>query len=150
MSSRRRADRDRVHRPFADPLDTFTENPRRPSRTQRHRAEAERRRQAERDVDRLAAGHDAPRGQRLLIYGLLIALITIIGWRMTHWLVYFTSVRPLSGGGAIMGRSGRDIIASGFETPPPPAAWIDPVGLAVGLALGLLITWIYARYFQNL
>ena len=150
MSSRRRADRDRVHRPFADPLDTFTENPRRPSRTQRHRAEAERRRQAERDVDRLAAGHDAPRGQRLLIYGLLIALITIIGWRMTHWLVYFTSVRPLSGGGAIVGRSGRDIIASGFETPPPPPAWIDPVGLAVGLALGLLITWIYARYFQNL
>lgn len=139
-----------MHRPFADPLDTFTENPRRPSRTQRHRAEAERRRQAERDVDRLAAGHDAPRGQRLLIYGLLIALITIIGWRMTHWLVYFTSVRPLSGGGAIVGRSGRDIIASGFETPPPPPAWIDPVGLAVGLALGLLITWIYARYFQNL
>ena len=150
MSSRRRADRDRVHRPFADPLDTFTQNPSRPSRTQRHRAEAERRRQAERDVDRLAAGHDAPRGQRLLIYGLLIALITIIGWRMTHWLVYFTSVRPLSGGGAIVGRSGRDIIASGFENPPPPAAWIDPVGLAVGLALGLLITWIYARYFQNL
>ncbi len=150
MSSRRRADRDRVHRPFSDPLDTYSETSRRPSQTQRRRAEAERRQQAERDVDRLAAEHDAPRGQRLLIYGLLTALITIIGWRMLHWLVVFGSVRPLSGGGAIVGRSGRDIIASGFETPPPPAAWIDPVGLAVGLALGLLITWIYARYFQNL
>ena len=150
MSARRRPDRDRVHRPFADPLDTFGENPRRPSRTQRQRAEAERRQQAERDVDRLAAEHDAPRGQRLLIYGLLTVGITIIGWRMLHWFVWFSSLKPLSGGGGIVGRSGRDIIASGFETPPPPAAWIDPVGLALGLALGLLITWIYARYFQNL
>ena len=150
MTSRRRADRDRVNRPFSDPLDTFNETSRRPSRTQRRREESARRQQTERAVDRLAAGHDTPRGQRLLIYGLLTALITIVGWRMTHWLVYFTSVRPLSGGGAIVGRSGRDIIASGFETPPPPAAWIDPVGLAVGLALGLLVTWIYARYFQNL
>lgn len=139
-----------MHRPFADPLDTFTENPSRPSRTQRRRAASARRQQAERDVDRLAAGHDTPRGRRLLIYGLLTVGITIVGWRMTHWVVYFTSVRPLSGGGAIMGRSGRDIIASGFENPPEPAGWIDPVGLAAGLALGLLFAWVYARYFQNL
>ena len=33
---------------------------------------------------------------------------------------------------------------------PEPAAWIDPVGLIGGLAVGLAITWVYARYFQNL
>ena len=147
---RQRADDDRVNRRFADPLDAFNEAPERKTRLQRRRAESARRQQAERDVDRLAAEHDAPRGQRLLIYGLLTVGITIIGWRMLHWLVFFSSVKPLSGGGGIVGRSGRDIIASGFETPPPPAAWIDPVGLALGLALGLFITWLYARYFQNL
>ena len=150
MTPGRRADDDRVNRPFADPLDAFNEAPERKTRLQRRRAESARRRQAERDVDRLAAGHDAPRGRRVLIYGLITVTVTIVGWRMLHWFVYFSSVKPLSGGGAIMGRSGRDIIASGFEAPPEPAAWIDPVGLALGLALGLLLTWVYARYFQNL
>ncbi len=148
MTPGRRADGDGSRRPFSDPLDPF--NKRRASRHQQRLEQAELRRQATRDVGRLAAEHDAPRGKRLLIYGLITVGITLIGWRMLHWLVSFGSINRLSGSGAIMGRSGRDIIASGFESQPPPAAWIDPVGLAVGLALGLLITWIYARYFQNL
>ena len=146
---RRRADDDRVNRPFADPLDAFNEAPERTTRQQRRLAESARRQQAERDVDRLAAGHDTPRGRRLLICGLITVSITIVVWRLLHWFVYFSSIRR-SGGGGIVGRSGRDIIASGFESQPPPAAWIDPVGLALGLTLGLLITWVYARYFQNL
>ncbi|MDE2768566.1 MAG: hypothetical protein OXO54_05305 [Chloroflexota bacterium] len=149
MTPGRPADDDRVNRPFADPLDAFNEAPERKTRQQRRRAESVRRRQAQRDVDRLAAGHHTPRGRRLLIYGLITVSITLVVWRLMHWFVYFSSIRR-SGGGAIMGRSGRDIIASGFESQPPPAAWIDPVGLAVGLALGLLVTWVYARYFQNL
>ena len=148
MTPGRRADGDENRRPFSDPLDPF--NKRRTSRHQQRLEQAELRRQATRDVGRLAAEHDAPRGKRLLIYGLITVGITLIGWRMLHWFVSFGSSNRLGGGGAIMGRSGRDIIASGFESQPPPAAWIDPVGLAVGLTLGLLITWIYARYFQNL
>ena len=126
--------------------------------TQRQRAEAERRQQAKRDVDRLAAGHDTPRGLRLLIYGLITVGVTIVGWRLTHWLVwaydpagavsYRITALPSPGGYA--GRTPAEIAASGLAAQPEPAAWIDPVGLAVGLALGLLITWIYARYFQNL
>ena len=148
MTPGRRSDSGGTRQPFSDPLDPF--NKRRTSRHQQRLEQAELRRQATRDVGRLAAEHDAPRGKRLLIYGLITVGITLIGWRMLHWFVSFGSSNRLGGGGAIMGRSGRDIIASGFESQPPPAAWIDPVGLAVGLALGLLITWIYARYFQNL
>lgn len=127
----------------------FTERPRRASRYQQRLEVAQRREQAKREINRLAAEHDAPRGRRLLTYGLLTAGITIVAWRMLHWFVWFDSLRPRSRGG-IVGRNGADIIASGFENPPEPAAWIDPVGLALGLTLGLLITWLYARYFQNL
>lgn len=150
MTPGRPADDERVNRPFADPLEPFNERPRRASRHQQRLEQAERRQQAKRHVSHLAAEHDAPRGRRLLTYGLMTVGITLIGWRMLHWFVWFSSLGRLSRGGAIVGRSGRDIIASGFESQPPPAAWIDPVGLAVGLALGLLITWVYARYFQNL
>ena len=149
MTSGRRKDGDRTRRPFSDPQDRFNERPRRASRHQQRRQEAKRRRQAERQVSRLAAEHDAPPQRRWAIYAVLTVSITLVVWRLMHWFVYFSSIPRLSRG-AIVGRSGRDIIASGFETPPPPAAWIDPVGLAVGLALGLLITWVYARYFQNL
>jgi len=148
VTSGRREDIGGSRRPFSDPLDPF--NKRRTSRRQQRLEQAELRRQASRDVGRLAAEHDAPRGKRLLIYGLITVGVTLIGWRMLHWFVSFGSSNRFGGGGVIMGRSGRDIIASGFESQPPPAAWIDPVGLAVGLALGLLITWIYARYFQNI
>ena len=149
MTPRRRADDDRVNRPFADPLEPFNERPRRASRHQQRLEHAERRQQAKRHVSHLAAEHHAPRGRRLLTYGLITVGITLIVWRLMHWFVAFGSIRRLSRG-AIVGRSGTDIIASGFESQPPPAAWIDPVGLLVGLALGLLITWVYARYFQNL
>ncbi len=149
MTPGRRAEPDRARRPFSDPLEPFNENPRRETPAQRRQAESARRARARSDVNRLAADHDAPRGRRLLTYGLVTVLVTIIVWRLLHWFVYFSSI-PRYGRGAIVGRSGADIIASGFESQPPPAAWIDPVGLAVGLALGLLITWVYARYFQNL
>lgn len=150
MTPARRADDDRVNRPFSDPLDAFNEAPERKTRLQRRLAESVRRQQAKRDVDRLAAGHDTPRSLRLLIYGLITVTVAIVGWRMVHWLVWFSSLKPLNGGGVIRGRSRADIIASGFENPPEPAAWIDPVGLALGLTLGLLLSWLYARYFRNL
>lgn len=150
MTARRRSGGGGSRRPFADPLDPFNKRPRRASRHQQRLEEAERRQQARRHVSRLAAEHDAPPQRQWALYVVLTVAITLIGWRMLHWFVWFSSLRRLSGGGAIVGRSGRDIIAAGFENQPEPAAWIDPVGLAAGLTLGLLITWVYARYFQNL
>ncbi len=149
MTPGRRSEPERARRPFSDPLETFNQNPRRETRAQRRRSESARHARAQSDVNRLASEHDTPRGRRLLTYGLMTVAVTIVAWRLLHWFVYFSSI-PRYSRGAIVGRSGRDIIASGFEAPPEPAAWIDPVGLALGLALGLLITWIYARYFQNL
>ena len=149
MTPGRRSEPDRARRPFSDPLEPFNQKPRRETRAQRRRAESARHARAQSDVNRLAAEHDTPRGRRLLLYGLITVTITLVVWRLLHWFVYFSSI-PRYGGGAILGRSGRDIIASGFESQPPPAAWIDPVGLALGLILGLAITWVYARYFQNL
>ena len=149
MTPGRRAEPDRARRPFSDPLEPFNRNPRREARAQRRQARSARRAQARSDVNRLAAEHDTPRGRRLLTYGLITVGVTLVVWRLLHWFVHFSSI-PRYGRGAIVGRSGADIIASGFEAPPQPAAWIDPVGLALGLTLGLLLTWVYARYFQNL
>ena len=83
---------------------------------------------------------------------------TLVGWRLAHWIVWAydpsravsTRVAGLPRPGFYAGRSAAEIAASGLANQPEPAAWIDPVGLIVGLAVGLAITWVYARYFQNL
>ena len=77
---------------------------------------------------------------------------------MMHWLVWAYDpagavsyrIPALPSPGGYGGRTPAEIAASGLAAQPEPAAWIDPVGLAAGLALGLLFTWVYARYFQNL
>lgn len=158
MTARRREESGGSRRPFSDPLDPFNQRPRRASRRQHRLEESRRRRQAAHRVERMAAEHDAPRGRRLVTYGLTTIGITIIVWRLTHWFVwaydpvgavsYRMTALPNPGGYA--GRTPAEIAASGLAAQPDPAAWIDPVGLAVGLALGLLITWAYTRYFQNL
>ena len=149
MTSSRPTDGGPTRRPFSDPQDRFNRRPRQASRHQQRLEEAKRRQQAKRQVSRLAAEHDAPPQRQWAIYAVLTVGITLIGWRMLHWFVWFSSLRRL-GRGAIVGRTNAEIAASGLANQPEPAAWIDPVGLAVGLALGLAITWVYARYFQNL
>lgn len=149
MTPRRRTDGGRARRPFSDPLEPFNQRSRQPSRSQRGLEDSTRREQATRHVSRLSARHDAPRVWRLAIYSAITVGITLIGWRLMHSLVWFSSLRRLSRG-AIVGRTNAEVAASGFEIQPEPAAWVDPVGLAVGLALGLVITWVYARYFQHL
>ena len=149
MTPRRRTDGGRARRPFSDPQNPFNERPRRASRSQRRLQESARREQATRHVGRLSARYDAPPERRWAIYGVLTVAITLVAWRLMHWFVWFSSLRRLSRG-AIVGRTNAEVAASGFEIQPEPAAWVDPVGMAVGLALGLVITWVYARYFQHL
>ena len=117
-----------------------------------------RREQATRHVSRLSARHDATLGWRLGVYGLITVGTTLVVWRLTHWIVWAydpsgavsTRVAGLPSPGFYAGRSATEIAASGLANQPEPAAWIDPVGLIVGLAVGLAITWVYTRYFQNL
>ncbi len=87
----------------------------------------------------MASERDAPQELRWAINGVLTIAITLVVWRLFHWVVWASSgFNPYT-------RTSTRLISQ-QEVP----AWIDPVGLAVGLALGLLITWMYARYFQNL
>ncbi len=158
MTSRRPTDGDRARRPFSDPLEPFNERPRRASRSQRRLQESARREQATRHVSRLSAEHDAPPERRWAIYSVLTVAITLVVWRLTHWIVWAydpsgavsTRVAGLPRPGFYAGHSAAEIAASGLANQPEPAAWIDPVGLIVGLAVGLAITWVYTRYFQNL
>ena len=158
MTSRRPTDGDRARRPFSDPLEPFNERPSRASRSQRRLQESARREQATRHVGRLSARHDATLGWRLGVYGLITVGTTLVVWRLTHWIVWAydpsgavsTRVAGLPRPGFYAGRSAAEIAASGLANQPEPAAWIDPVGLIVGLAVGLAITWVYTRYFQNL
>lgn len=158
MTPRRRPDGGPTRRPFSDPLDPFEERPRRVSRGQRGLEESARRAWATRHVHRLAAGHEVPPKRRWAIYFVLSVGITLVVWRLTHWIVWAYDptaavsyrITALPNPGGYAGRTPAEIAASGLATQPEPAAWIDPVGLALGLTLGLLLSWIYARYFQNL
>ena len=158
MTPGRPTDGDRARRPFSDPLDPFNQRPRRESRHRQRPEEAKRREQEKRHVRRLAAEHDAPPRRRWAVYGVLTVGITLVVWRLTHWIVWAYDpagavsyrITALPNPGFYAGRRPAEIAASGLAAQPEPAAWIDPVGLAVGLALGLIITWVYARYFQNL
>ena len=149
MTSGHRKNRDRVHRPFSDPLDTFTKNPRRPSRTQRRRAESARRQQAERDVGRLATQHDAPPARRLRTYALITLGTTLVIWRLTVWLVSFVWLQRHEPGIYIRSTA-AEVYAADLPSLQGPGTWPDPVGLLLGLALGLALTWIYARNFEGL
>lgn len=157
MTSGRRPDGGRSRRPFSDPLEPFNQGPRRPTRQQQHLEEARRRTQATRRVQRLAAEHDASRERRWVVYIVLTVGITLVVWRLTHWIVWAYDpvgavsyrITALPNPGGYAGRTPAEIAASGLAAQPDSATWIDPVGLVVGLALGLLITWAYARYFQN-
>ena len=158
MTSRRPTDGDRARRPFSDPLEPFNERPRRASRSQRRLKESARRELATRHIRRLSATHAAPLKWRLGIYGVLTVVTTLVGWRLTHWIVWAydptgavsTRITALPNPGFFAGRRPAEIAASDLAVQPEPAAWIDPVGLILGLALGLALTWVYARYFQNL
>ena len=87
-------------------------------------------------------------------YTILAGGITLIVWRFTHWAVW--RIDPIGAYRVMPDLRGAvrtpppENLAPGFATQTEPAAWIDPVGLAVGLILGLLITWVYARYFEGL
>lgn len=101
----------------------------------------------------MAHRHDKPLGRRLALYGVLTAGVTLAVWRFTHWAVWrsdpFSVNRVLPDPGGAARTPPPDNLAPGFATQTEPAAWIDPVGLAVGLVLGLLVTWVYARYLEG-
>ena len=88
MTPRRRTDGDRARRPFSDPLEPFNQRSRQPSRSQRGLEDSTRREQATRHVSRLSAEHDAPPERRWAIYGVLTVGITLVVWRLTHWIVW--------------------------------------------------------------
>ena len=100
-----------------------------------------------------------PLERRLAIYGVLTVGITLVVWRFTHWFLwrwrpvgtdlYYGGSVPNPGGYARTPPASQDL-HSGFATQLEPAAWIDPVSLVVGLAFGLLLTWVYARFFEAL
>jgi len=139
VTARRREKSGGSRRPLPDPLDPLNQRPRRGSRHEQRLEEARHRRQAARRVQRMASEHDAPQELRWALYAVLTVGMSLVVWRLFHWAVWASS-----GFNAYTRTTTR--VVSQQEVP----AWIDPVGLAVGLALGLLLTWIYARYFQNL
>ena len=137
LTPRRPTDGDRAHRPFSDPLEPFNERPRRASRSQRRLKESARRELATRHIRRLSATHAAPLKWRLGIYGVLTVVTTLVGWRLTHWIVWAydptgavsTRITALPNPGFYAGRAqrksplrpGRPTRAGGLDRP----GWSD-------------------------
>lgn len=97
---------------------------------------------------------------RLGRYGLLTGGVTVVVWRLFHFLVWY--FRPdafgrygqlLRGSGhyvgpSYVGRSAAEVAAAGLAGESAPA-WVDPLGLLAGLALGVGLAWVYARHFES-
>lgn len=106
----------------------------------------------------MASEHDMPQDVRWALYAALTVGVTLVVWRLTHWIVWAYDpvgavsyrVTALPNPGGYAGRTPAEIAASGLANQPEAAAWVDPVGLVLGLLVGLAVTWLYARYFQNL
>ena len=85
--------------------------------------------------------HGAPLGERLRRYALLTGGGTLVGWFFTRWLIYATEA----------GISRWNLAGRG-EAPDlaPLSAGVgaDLAGLALGLILGVGLTWIYTHYLE--
>ena len=100
--------------------------------------EAKRRKQRKRHVQRPTTQHGTPTDLRWAIYGILTLGTTLVVWRLTHWVVWASSgVDPSTG------------LSRQVESSPDPGAWVDPVGLLLGLALGVGFSWFYASCLEG-
>ncbi len=97
---------------------------------------------------------------RLSRYGLLTSVITLAVWRLPHilsWIYRPESVgryghvigHPIPGYGAFVTRTKAEVADAGLLASSEFAAWVDPLALLGGLALGAGVTWAYARYVGN-
>ena len=97
---------------------------------------------------------------RLGRYGLLTGGVTVVVWRLFHFLVWYFKPdafgrygQLLRGSGhyvgpSYVGRSAAEVAAAGLAGESAPA-WVDPLGLLAGLALGVGLAWVYARHFES-
>lgn len=79
--------------------------------------------------------------QRLRRYALLIGGSTLVGWFITGWVVSGSGGGP-SGPATRVSPLNLEPLAHGLR--------VDLAGLAVGLVLGLALTWIYTHYLEGL
>ena len=87
--------------------------------------------------------HGAPLGERLRRYGLLTGGGTLVGWFFTRWLLYATEAGVHRWNMAGTGD------APDFA-PLSAGLGADVAGLAVGLILGVGLTWVYTHYLEGL
>ena len=87
--------------------------------------------------------HGAPLGERLRRYGLLTGGATLVGWFVTRWLLYATEAGVSRWNMAGQGQA-PDL------TPLSAGLGADLSGLAVGLILGVGLTWVYTHYLEGL
>ena len=87
--------------------------------------------------------HGAPLGERLRRYGLLTGGGTLVGWFVTRWLLWAGDA----------GLSRWNMAGSGDAPDLAPLSaglGADLAGLAVGLILGVGLTWVYTHYLEGL
>lgn len=125
---------------------TSQRQPQRPRRASRHRdrlSDAQRRRQARLHDHDTPTKADGPQEHWYAIYGVITLGVMLVVWRFVHWAVSVSS-----------GLDPDDIVArrgdAAVLSQPDMPTWFDPVGLVVGLVVGVLITWVYARHFRHL
>ena len=87
--------------------------------------------------------HGASLGERLRRYSLLTGGGTLVGWFFTRWLLYATEAGVWRWNMA--GRGDAPDLA-----PLSAGLGADVAGLAVGLILGIGLTWIYSHYLEGL
>ncbi|MCY3748539.1 MAG: hypothetical protein OXG64_04505 [Chloroflexi bacterium] len=99
--------------------------------TQGYFAEAQRREDTARDIAHRSGSYSygVSGGRRLARYALIAGGLTVVGWLFIQRLVW---------------------IMWPFDTPEEFGVGVDVVALLLGLALGLALTWLYARYFEGL
>ena len=79
--------------------------------------------------------------RRLSRYALLVCGSTLVGWFITRWV--------LSGTGGGPGGPGHRTSPLNLE-PLAFGLGADLAGLALGLVLGVGLTWLYAHYLEGL
>ncbi len=74
---------------------------------------------------------------RRLRYVLIGGLVSLVVWRLTSWMVSMSS----------------GVAWVGYRSPVQASTAVDPaveaVGFVVGVAVGVGVTWVYARYLES-
>ena len=78
--------------------------------------------------------------RRLSHYALLVGGGTLVGWLVTRWAV-----------GVTADPSGSSNRTTSLNLEPlAHGVGVDLIGLALGIVLGVGLTWLYARYLEGL